>query len=52
MWEDNIKKDVKDRGFEGVVWIQLAQDRVQWQAVVEVAMNLWVLYRAGDLLAS
>jgi hypothetical protein len=25
---------------EGVLWINLAQDRVQWQAVVTTAMNI------------
>jgi len=24
-------------------WIQLAQDRVQWWAAVDLVMNLWVL---------
>jgi hypothetical protein len=30
-------------GFEGVVWIHLAQDRMQWQAVVNMVINLWVI---------
>jgi hypothetical protein len=29
-WEDNIKGDLTETGCEGVDWIQLAQDRVQW----------------------
>jgi len=41
--EDNIKMDLKGRGCEGMDWIHLAQDRVQWQAVVSIVMNLVVL---------
>jgi hypothetical protein len=32
MWEDNIKIDIREIRIYGVNWIQLAQDRVQWQA--------------------
>jgi hypothetical protein len=32
--EDNIKMDLRDIGKEGVDWIYLAQDRNQWQALV------------------
>jgi hypothetical protein len=28
-WEDNIKMDLREIGFDGANWIQLAQDRVQ-----------------------
>jgi hypothetical protein len=31
------------RGGGGVEWIQLAQDRGQWRAVVSTEMNLWFL---------
>jgi hypothetical protein len=41
-WEDNIKMDLRERGFDGVNWIQLAQDRVQWRAFVYTVMNLGV----------
>jgi hypothetical protein len=29
-WEDNIKIDSKETGWDGVDWIHLAQDRDQW----------------------
>jgi hypothetical protein len=29
-WDDNIKMDLKETGIDGVNWIWLAQDRVQW----------------------
>jgi len=31
--EDNIKKDMRERGCEGVNWITLAQDNVKWRLV-------------------
>jgi hypothetical protein len=41
-WEDNIKMDLRKIGIDGVNWIQLAQDRVQWRACVNTVMNLRV----------
>jgi len=41
-WEDNIKRDVRERGIDGANWIPLAKDRVQWRAFVNTVMNLWV----------
>jgi hypothetical protein len=34
--------DLTEKGIDRVNWIQLAQDRVQWQARVNTVMNLWV----------
>jgi hypothetical protein len=42
MWEDNIKGDFRDIGIDGVDWIRLAQDRVQWRAFVNKVMKLRV----------
>jgi hypothetical protein len=41
-WEDNIKLDLRETGIDRANWIQLAQDRVQWQAFVNTIMNLRV----------
>jgi hypothetical protein len=41
-WEDNIKTDLREIGIDGANWIQLAQDRVQWQDFVSTVMNLRV----------
>jgi hypothetical protein len=41
-WEDNIKLDLREIGINGANWIQLAQDRVQWWAFVNMVMNLQV----------
>jgi hypothetical protein len=44
-WEDGIKMDLREIGWGvwGVEWIQLAQDRDRWRAVVNAVMNLRVL---------
>jgi hypothetical protein len=41
-WEDNIRMDLRDIGWGGMDWIDLAQDRNQWRAVVNTVMNLRV----------
>jgi hypothetical protein len=40
--EDDIRIDLKEMGFNGANWIQLAQDRVQWQSLVSKVMNVRV----------
>jgi hypothetical protein len=39
---DNIKIDLGEIGQDGVDWIDLAQDRDQWRALVNTVMNLRV----------
>jgi hypothetical protein len=41
-WKDNIKMDLREIGNDGMNWIELAQDRVQWWACVNTVMNLRV----------
>jgi len=41
-WEDNIKKDLKEVGCGSMGWIELAEDRDRWWALVNVAKNLRV----------
>ncbi|KAJ4450403.1 hypothetical protein ANN_01827 [Periplaneta americana] len=41
-WEDNIKMDLREVGYDDREWINLAQDRNQWRAYVRAAMNLRV----------
>jgi hypothetical protein len=41
-WDDNIKKDLQDVAWEGIDWIDMAQDRDRWRAVVSAVMNLRV----------
>ena len=41
-WEDNIKIDFQDVRCEGMDWIELAQDRDRWRALVNAVMYLRV----------
>jgi hypothetical protein len=41
-WVDNIKIDLREIGWDGIDWIDLAQDRDQWRALVNTVMNLRV----------
>jgi hypothetical protein len=41
-WEDNIKIELKEVRCGGMDWIELAQDRDRWRALVNVVMNLRV----------
>jgi hypothetical protein len=50
-WVDNIKIDFREIGWGGMDWIELAQDRDQWRALVNTVMNLRVPGNAGKLLS-
>jgi hypothetical protein len=41
-WVDNIKMDLREVGWDGMDWIDLAQDRDRWRAYVNAVMNLRV----------
>ena len=41
-WEDSIKMDLQEVGCRGMDWIELAQDRNRWRALVTAVMNLRV----------
>ena len=41
-WKDNIKMDFQEVGCGGMDWIDLAQDRDKWRALVNVVTNLRV----------
>jgi hypothetical protein len=40
-WVGNIKMSLIEIGWDGVDWIDLAQDRDQWRALVNTLMNLY-----------
>ena len=41
-WEDNIKMGLQEVGGDGGYWMELAQDRDRWRALVNAVMNLRV----------
>jgi hypothetical protein len=41
-WEDDIKMDLQEVGWGGMDWIDMAQDRGRWRALVSAVMNLRV----------
>jgi hypothetical protein len=41
-WMDNIEKDLREIGWGGTDWTDLAEDRDQWRALVNTVMNLRV----------
>ena len=41
-WEDNIKMDLQEVGCGVMEWIELAQDRGRWRAIVNALINLRV----------
>jgi hypothetical protein len=38
-WVDNIKMDLREIGWDGVDWIDVAQNRDQWRALVNTVLN-------------
>jgi hypothetical protein len=39
-WEDNIRIDLQEVGCGCVDWMELAQDRDRWRALLSAVMNL------------
>jgi hypothetical protein len=51
-WVNNIKMHLRVIGGGVMNWIDLAQDRDQWRALVNPVMNLWVPYNVAKFLSS
>jgi hypothetical protein len=41
-WEDNIRMDLREIGWEDVDWMHVVQDRDQWRTLVNTVMNFRV----------
>jgi hypothetical protein len=41
-WVDYIKIDLREKEWDGMDWIDLAQDKDQWRALANTVMNLRV----------
>jgi hypothetical protein len=39
---DNIKMDLREPGWDGVGWIDMAQERGQWRALVNMEIQFWI----------
>jgi hypothetical protein len=50
-WVDNIKTDLREIRCDNMDWIDLAQYRDQWRALVNTVMNHWVPENAGKFLS-
>ena len=51
-WKDNIKMDLQEMECGGVDWIELAQDRGRWPALVKAVKNFRLPLNAGHFLTS
>jgi hypothetical protein len=51
-WVGNIKMDLREIGWDGVDWIDIAQDREQWWALANTVLNLRVPQNAMEFLRS
>jgi hypothetical protein len=49
---DNIKMDLREIEWDGMDWIDPAEDRDQWRALVNAVMNLQVPSNSGKFLSS
>jgi hypothetical protein len=41
-WVDNIKMDLRETEWDGVDWINMAQDKDQWRALMNMVLSLRV----------
>jgi len=49
-WEDNIKINLKEVGYGGMDWLELAQDKDRWRVIVNALMNFRGSTKFGEFL--
>ena len=49
-WEDSIKMDLQEVGCGGMDWIELAQERDMWRALVN-AVVIFGFHKMGEFLS-
>jgi hypothetical protein len=52
IWDDDIKMAHEEMGRRGRDWIDLAQDKDTWRAVVNAVMSFRIRQNAGDFVTS
>jgi hypothetical protein len=50
-WVYNIKMDLREIGWDGLDWIDVAQGGDQWRALVNTVMNIRAAYNAGKFFS-
>jgi hypothetical protein len=50
--EDNIKMDLKETECKVVDWFHMAQDKIQWQALLNMVMNFQIPQKEGNFFNS
>jgi hypothetical protein len=49
-WDDNIKMEIQEVGWEGMDWIDMAQDRDRWRALCECGNEPSGSIKRGEFL--
>jgi hypothetical protein len=47
--EDNIKMDLQEIGLEGMDWIHLVHDRIQWWSVVKMVNGTFKFHKSQGI---
>jgi hypothetical protein len=50
--EDNVKMDLREKGWGVMDWIHLAKNRDTWRALVDTVMNLRFPHNVGKFLSN
>jgi hypothetical protein len=50
--EDNIKMDLQEVAWKNIDWIDMAQYKDKWRAIVNAVMNIRLPQNAGNFLTS